>query len=73
MFSVDLSTREGGGHAVVALRGELDIVDAAAVAAAPRQLVLRVLTMTRLADSFCVHASVEKAAAAARRPQPAWS
>jgi anti-anti-sigma factor len=34
MFSVDLSTRECGGHVVVALRGELDIADAAAVAAA---------------------------------------
>lgn len=33
MFSVDLSTRECGGHVVVALRGELDIADAAVVAA----------------------------------------
>jgi hypothetical protein len=31
MFSVDLSTRECGGHVVVALRGELDIADAAAL------------------------------------------
>ena len=34
MFSVDLSTRECGGHLVVALRGELDLVDAVGVAAA---------------------------------------
>ena len=34
MFSVDLSTRECDGHVVVALRGELDLVDAADVAAA---------------------------------------
>jgi len=34
MFSVDLSIRECGGHVVVALRGELDLVDAAGVAAA---------------------------------------
>lgn len=34
MFSVDLSIREGDGHVVVALRGELDIADAASVAAA---------------------------------------
>jgi anti-sigma B factor antagonist len=34
MFSVDLSTRECAGHVVVALRGELDLVDAAGVAAA---------------------------------------
>ena len=34
MFSVDLSTREFGGHVVVALGGELDLVDAAGVAAA---------------------------------------
>jgi anti-sigma B factor antagonist len=115
---VDLSTREFGGHVVVALRGELDIADAAAVAArlaavaarepqiivdlsglefidscgvaalargrkharhaggdlllaAPRQLVLRVLTMTRLADGFGVHATMEKVASGGhpgRRP-----
>jgi anti-anti-sigma factor len=34
MFSVDLSTREGDGHVVVALRGELDVLDAAGVAGA---------------------------------------
>jgi anti-sigma B factor antagonist len=34
MFSVDLSTRECDGHVVVALRGQLDLVDAAGVAAA---------------------------------------
>jgi anti-sigma B factor antagonist len=117
MSSVDLSTRECGGHVVVALRGELDIADAAAVAvalaavaarapriivdlsglefidssgvaalargrkharhaggdlllAAPRQRVLRVLTMTRLTDDFGVHATVEEAASG-RHPPPA--
>ena len=34
MVSVDVGTREGGGQVVVALRGELDLVDAASVAAA---------------------------------------
>ncbi len=34
MVSVDMSTRECDGQVVVALRGELDIVDAASVAAA---------------------------------------
>ena len=34
MFSMDLGSGECGGHVVVALRGELDVVDAAAVAAA---------------------------------------
>jgi anti-sigma B factor antagonist len=34
MFSVDLSTRECEGRLVVALRRELDVVDAASVAAA---------------------------------------
>src|SRR5260370_13072072 len=34
MFSVDLSARECDGHVVVALRGEVDLVDAAGVAAA---------------------------------------
>jgi anti-sigma B factor antagonist len=34
MVSVDLSTRACDGQVVVALRGELDVVDAASVAAA---------------------------------------
>src|SRR6266567_9474287 len=34
MFSVDLSTREGDGHVVVVLGGDLDVADAAGVAAA---------------------------------------
>jgi anti-sigma B factor antagonist len=34
VFSTNLSTRSCDGHAVVALRGELDLVDAVAVAAA---------------------------------------
>ena len=34
MFSTDLTTRSCDGRSVVALRGELDLVDAAAVAAA---------------------------------------
>lgn len=33
MVSVELSTPEGGGHAVVVLRGELDVTEAANVAA----------------------------------------
>ena len=41
MFSVDLSTRECDGHGVVALRGELDLVDAADVAAALAAAVAR--------------------------------
>ena len=34
MFGVDLSTRECDGYVIVALRGELDVLDAAGVAAA---------------------------------------
>ena len=41
MFSVDLSTRECGGYVVVALRGELDLADAADVAAALAAAVAR--------------------------------
>lgn len=33
MFSVDLNTREADSHVVVSLRGELDVADAASVAA----------------------------------------
>lgn len=110
MYSADLSTSECDGAVVVALHGELDVVDAAAIAAAlvtvavrapriivdmaglefidssgiaalayarrharraggdlllaaPRQRVLRILAITRLVDDFCVHASVDEAAA----------
>lgn len=109
MFSVDLNTRECGSHVVVVLRGELDMADAASVAAglaevaahtpeiivdlaalafidssgvaalahgrrqarraggdlllaAPQQQVLKVLAITRLADAFSIHASVDEAA-----------
>lgn len=41
MFSTDLSTRGCDGHAVVALRGELDLVDAPAVAAALTSVAAR--------------------------------
>ena len=41
MFSVDLSTRECDGYVVVALRGELDLADAADVAAALAAAVAR--------------------------------
>jgi hypothetical protein len=33
MVSVDLSARDGDGHVVVVLRGELDVADAVGVAA----------------------------------------
>jgi anti-sigma B factor antagonist len=41
MFSTHLSTRSCGGHTVVALGGELDLADAAAVAAALTALAAR--------------------------------
>jgi anti-sigma B factor antagonist len=41
VFSTDLSTRNCDGHAVVALGGELDLVDAAAVAAALASVAAR--------------------------------
>jgi anti-sigma B factor antagonist len=117
MRNADLSTREYDGHIVVALRGELDLADAASVAAAltsvaarrpeiivdlaaltfidssgvaalaharrqarqaggnlviaaPQQHVRRVLALTRLADAFSVHASVDEAAGR-HRPEAA--
>jgi hypothetical protein len=66
MFGVDLSSREGDGHVIVALRGELDILDAAGVAdalatvTAREPWVLRVLA-ARLLDLFSVHSNVEEA------------
>jgi anti-sigma B factor antagonist len=41
MFSMDLDSGESCGHVVVALYGELDLVDAAAVAAALRAVAAR--------------------------------
>jgi anti-sigma B factor antagonist len=41
MFSMDLGSRECGGYVVVALRGELDLVDAADVAAVLGTVVRR--------------------------------
>jgi len=41
MFSMDLGSGESRGHVVVALRGELDLLDAAAVAAALRTVAAR--------------------------------
>jgi len=123
LFSMDLSTRSRDGRAVVALRGELDLIDTAAVAAeltavaarepgiivdlvglefidssgvaalvrgrrqawqaggglvlaAPQRNVIRVLTVTRLTDSFCVYATVEEAAGEPglfhERARPGW-
>jgi anti-sigma B factor antagonist len=120
MFSVDLSTRKSGGPVVVALRGELDVVDAASVVArlsvmaahgrvvvvdlaglefidssgiaalvrvrrnarhaggdlllaAPQAPVLRVLTVTRLIDTFSVHDGVAEAVGTVARPRARWS
>jgi anti-sigma B factor antagonist len=41
MFRMDLGSGQSGGHAVVALRGELDLMHAAAVTAALRGVVAR--------------------------------
>jgi anti-anti-sigma factor len=41
LYSVDLSTRPGDGYVVVELRGELDVADAAAVAAAIAAMAVR--------------------------------
>jgi anti-sigma B factor antagonist len=41
MFSVDLSTRECDGHVIVALRGELDVLDAAGVAGTLATITVR--------------------------------
>jgi anti-sigma B factor antagonist len=118
MVSLNLSSRESDGKAVVALRGELDVADAASVAAAlvavaarapeiivdlaglefidssglaalvlarvqarraggdlllaaPHDQVLRVLAVTRLAEVFSVHVSVDEAAGSAGRSRRA--
>jgi hypothetical protein len=65
MVSMDLSTR-GDGQAVDALCGELDVADAASVAAALASVAGRG-TVTRLVDVFSLHASVEQAAGSAGR------
>jgi anti-sigma B factor antagonist len=45
MVSMDLSTRESDGQGVVALRGELDVADAASVAAALAAVAVRERTV----------------------------
>jgi anti-sigma B factor antagonist len=114
MCTMDLIQREGDGQVIVVLRGELDVLYAASIAArlsaiashecemiidltdlqfmdssglaalvrarkrarragsdlllaAPQQQVLRVLTVTRLIDSFFVFACVDDAASPAMR------
>ncbi len=118
MFSAEWSTGGSGGQAVVALRGELDVADAASLAAAlmaavarelvivadlaalefidssgaaalvlacrqarrvggdlllagPQDQVLRLLTVSGLADVLSVRASVEDAAPDAGRSRQA--
>lgn len=41
MFSMDLDSSKSGGHVVVALRGELDLLDAGATAAALEAVAAR--------------------------------
>ena len=52
MFSLDRGPGEYGGHASLSLRGELDFVDAAAVAGVLRSVVARqprvIADLTRL-------------------------
>ena len=71
MAGVDVSTRECDGQVVVALRGQLDMAEAAGAAAAftavAARAPLRVLTLTRLVDVFPVHATVAEAAGHYRR------
>src|SRR5258708_24518622 len=114
MVSMELSTGESDGQAVVAWRGERDVAEAASVGAAlvavaarapeiivdlaglefidssgvaalvlarvqargaggdvllaaPQDQVLRLLTVTRLAERFSVHASADEARGTARR------
>ena len=74
MAGVDVSTRECDGQVVVALRGQLDMAEAAGAAAAftmicgPRAADHRrsggpgILTLTRLVDVFPVHETVAEAA-----------
>lgn len=61
MAGADLSTRESDGQVIVALRGQLDMAEAASVA------VLRVLTLTRLINAFPLHVTVDEAAGHSRR------
>jgi hypothetical protein len=61
-----LQTQEG------ALMVSMNLVthDGDGLLAAPQDRVLRVLAAIRLAEVFCVHASMEEAAGSARRSRP---
>ena len=66
MVSIDLSSVVRDGHAVVGLRG----AGGALLLATPQQLVIRVLSLTGLAEVFPVHASVAQAEFACARHRP---
>jgi len=70
MLSMDLGSGEWGGHFVVALRGELDRLEAADLPlAAPRPRVRRVLAIIWEGDGSAVYASVAAAAASEGAPR----
>lgn len=57
----------GGVAALVLARAQARRAGGGLLLAAPQDQVTRVLTLTRLVDVFCVHASVEQAADSAGR------
>jgi anti-anti-sigma regulatory factor len=75
MVNIDLSTVVRDGHAVVGLRGELDVNDAAGVTVALAGVVAGhpdiIIDLTGLADVFPVHASLEQAELVCARHRPA--
>src|SRR5258708_14218304 len=71
MLSKDLSSSSGDGHAVVALRGELDLVDAASVAFALAMIAGRdPVIVTDLAGLEFIDSNGVMALARSRRRAP---
>ncbi len=67
MLGVEQETAVRNGHAVVALRGELDVTGAAdaeaAITAARQPQLRRLLALNGMDDAFCVQASEAAAVA----------
>ena len=77
MASVGLSTREYGGYVVIALQGELDIVDTASVmavlaaAAAGNPRIIMGMLLSEYIDC-CALGVLGRVRAQARRPAVTW-
>jgi anti-anti-sigma factor len=77
MFSAELSTHEGDDHVVIALRGELDMADAASIAATLTEIAARgptIIVNLEAVDfmDFSGMAALARGRRQAGRPEGTW-